>query len=518
MKKQLLAIISAGLISGCAVQPEALQPKDIDQRVTKIMQQLHGQQEAVTQSISLYEAMARAIKYNLDYKVETMELALRNSELKQARYDQFPSLIANAAYSERNKYSGASSSALLGPKRIGAQSLVASTSSELEVLSSDLSISWDVLDFGLSYIRAKQKGDEVLIANERKRKVINRIIEDVRTAYWRAVSAQRLVKELEALEEDVNIALQLSNEAFERRNTEPLSALTYQRELLKIKEEIQKIEGEIVVSKAQLSALMNLKPGTEFELQMPAREDSVPLLDSSPEQLVDIALRNRPELMEAAYQERINQREAKTALLDLLPSLRAYGGFNYDSNEFLFNNNWNHWGAQASWNLLEAFRYSAKKRTLAAQKALLEQRTLAITMAVLTQTHISRTRYEHARRRVETVSRYHDVQSRILDQIGASYSAKRVSRQTFIRERMNNILAEAKYDIALADLQNAFANIYASIGIAPFGQDISMDDDINEMADKLQTHWQRRHEWLQKTHATATPAVQQGKPSQDGEA
>src|SRR5690606_33331081 len=114
----------------------------------------------------------------------------------------------------------------------GRTSLEPSTSSDREVLNSSLALSWDVLDFGLSYVRAQQAGDQVQIAEERKRKVINRLIEDVRTAYWRAVSAERLMGRIEELQRSTQAALELAERQEKVGLTSPLAPLSFQRELL----------------------------------------------------------------------------------------------------------------------------------------------------------------------------------------------------------------------------------------------------------------------------------------------
>ena len=193
MKLSACLVLTGVVLSGCSVK---LQPFGLDELEAKRearLEQFTANQEEITQPVTLYDAMARAIKYNLDYKVELYEEALRSSESDLSNLDMLPRLVANAGFSDRDNFSGSSSSALLGSNTVGEESLVSSTSSERDVFDSDLTLSWDVLDFGLSYVRAKQSADAVLIANERKRRVANRIIEDVRTAYWRAVSAQNLV-------------------------------------------------------------------------------------------------------------------------------------------------------------------------------------------------------------------------------------------------------------------------------------------------------------------------------------
>lgn len=63
---------------------------------------------------------------------------------------------------------------------IGRQVLEPFTSAERNIFSADLSMSWNVLDFGLSFIRAKQVADDVLIADDERRRVANRIMQHVR--------------------------------------------------------------------------------------------------------------------------------------------------------------------------------------------------------------------------------------------------------------------------------------------------------------------------------------------------
>jgi outer membrane protein TolC len=488
--KRLTLVLAAGLLaSGCSVTPKPLTMEELRNKSSARLAQYTVSQEEITRPIGLYEAMARAIKYNLDYKVELYEEALRSSELNLSSMNMLPELVLSAGISDRENYSGSRSSALLGSNSVGDVSLVPSTSSDKDLVTSDLELSWDVLDFGLSYVRAKQKADAALIANERKRKVANRIIEDVRTAYWRAVSAEQLIGKLNSLESDIAQALTDADESYRQRKTSPLAALTYQRELLDIQSEIQTMHNELFVAKRQLAALMNLSPTTKFTVVQPTRDVKVAVFNLDPNKLVSAAMVNRPELRELNYEQRISENEANSALLQLLPNLRLFGGFNYNSNEFLFNNNWAAWGAQASWNIFDVFRYPAHKRTNALEQELLKQRSLALTMAVVTQVHVSASRYQIASRKLETMRKYYDVTGNILDQIESGYKARKVSYQNFVREKMNSLVAEAQYDVAQADLQNAYANIFAAVGQDTFGRINTAESSVAELAEHLQSHW-----------------------------
>ena len=488
MKFSVCLVLTGFIVSGCSVKLQPLDLQELEAKRDERLEQFTANQEEITQPITLYDAMARAIKYNLDYKVEVYEEALRSSEADLTSLDMLPRLVANAGFSSRDNFSGSNSLALTGDTE-GMESLVSSTSSERDVFDADLTLSWDVLDFGLSYVRAKQSADAVLVANERKRRVANRIIEDVRTAYWRAVSAQRLVTKLSSLESDIAKALTAADESFRQKQTSPLAALTYQRELLDIKNTIQTMRSESFAAKRQLAALMNVNPATKFTLALPPRKSQDSTVAFKPDAMVRHALLYRPELRELNYEQRISEREATGALLNLLPSLRFFGGFNHNSNDFLFNNEWLSWGTRASWNIFELFRYPGTKKANELQQELLNQRSLALTMAVVTQVHVSVGRYEIAKQRLETTEDYFDVNNNILEQTEIGYNTRTVSYQNFVREQMNSIVAEARYDVARATVENAYANVFASVGQDTFGQIDVEQSSVSDLAKHFKTHW-----------------------------
>jgi outer membrane protein TolC len=484
----LLGTATAALLAGCTVTPKPIAPAELAMRAQKNAVDVTANQEPVGGAIDLYEAMARALKYNLDYKVEMMEEALKNRELNVASYDMLPQLVASGGYFGRNNYSGASSLSLLTRR----QSLEPSTSSEKNSFSGDLTLSWDVLDFGLSYVRAQQRSDEVLISLEHRRKVANRIIEDVRTSYWRAVSAERLLTKLQQLEGSVTSTLDNSERLAERRLSAPLTALTYQRELVEIQAEIRRLQRELVISKAQLAALMNLQPGTEFALVLPERSKTLPGVSMSGEDMMMTALRNRSELHEISYRQRINKKEMDAALLSALPSFKAILGVNVDSNSFLYNNNWAQWGARASWNVLNLFKLPAQKKAIKASDELLRQRELALTMAVMTQVHVARARFGHYTTELETAEHGYNVQNKIMYQIRAGFKAGAMSQQTLLREEMNTLVSEVKYDIAYADAQNAYANLFSSMGVDEFAPEITGHENVSSLTQALSALWQKR--------------------------
>ncbi len=486
--KLLASVVTAGL-AGCAVSATPLSVDELADYANDKRHRVLAKQEPLTGPLSLYEAMARALKYNLDKRVETMNIALRTKQAHLAHYEKLPGLVVNSGYANRDNYSGGRSVTLLGENEVGDTSLRSSTSSERDVRNADLAFSWHVLDFGLSWVRAKQAADKVLIAEEQKRKVVNRIVEDVRSAYWKTVTAARLLHRLRRLEGRVKRAMKNTQAIAARADSSPLTALTYERELVEIQREIRRLHGDLAVARSQLAALINVDPGSKFSVVVPGHFHQPKIVRLTPDQMISTALENRSELREVAYQERINSKEAEAAILEMLPGVSFNSGPNWNSNTYLFNNHWIAWGAQASWNLMKVFTYPKREATIKAQDYLLDQRALAVTMAIMTQVHVSRARLIHARRKYRSALHYHDVQRRIRGQIRSALDADKVSEQTAIREEMNTLVARVKLDLAYVELQSAFANVHASMGVDPYASLLGDDPDVATLTVSLRDGW-----------------------------
>ena len=468
-------------LTGCALSPEPLSFGQLELITNSNLARVTVDQEPLNGGITLHEAMARAVKYNLDHKVEMMQTQLRTTELRLAHYALLPGAVVNSGYARRDNDLSSGERNLL----TGRETAPRTTSRERNSTTSDMTFSWNILDFGLSYIRARQSADKVLIAAETRRKVMQRIIEDTRTAYWRAVSSDRMVSKLKTLEARTKTAQQNAKNLSQSPDASPITALTYERELIEIRRTAQQLQHELSVAKTQLAALMNLAPGTPFSLAGDGLDAKAPVIEINAEDMTAAALLNRPELRDIAYQQRINQHEAHAALLELLPGLQLYAGASHDANKYLAHNQWVTWGTKASWNVLRVFQYPAKRGVVQGQDALLNARALALTMAVMTQVYVSRIRYINMSNELVTARDYLDVQDRLVRQMRQEASADRISEQTLIREELNTLVAEVKRDIAFANMQNAFANVFVSVGLDPFDSEYPADARVQVLAQQL---------------------------------
>ena len=442
----------------------------------------------VTQDITLFEAMARALSSNLDHRVAMMELDLARAEAGVARYDLLPQVVASGGYYSRSNQPGASSRSLLS----GRESLEPSTSTERDVWTGDIAAVWNVLDFGLASIRAAQLDNEALIMEERKRKAVIQIMEDVHAAYYRALSAERLSASLSALEGDVRKAFDNSRAQYESRTTAPMPALSYQRELTAIRAEAQALSRELKVSRMELASLMGLSPDQSFRLSDPGALPVPGRLSMDYGTMIETALVQRPEVRESVYARRIGEAEVKAAVLKALPGIETFAGFNASSNDFLFNRDWADYGVRASWNLIDLFSTGRRKRRAEARAELERQRGLAAAMAVMSQVGVARMQYESLLDEYETARSAATVQGEITQQIEAQSRARRASDQTLVRERMNRILADARRDRLHAELARASAHVYTALGFDPYTAELTGTGDIATTAANLRSLWTAR--------------------------
>ncbi|MBE0619491.1 MAG: TolC family protein [Burkholderiales bacterium] len=449
--------------SGCAIVPQALSDEDRQTRIHEDMNALFKDVEPLAGPLTLHDALARSLKYNYDARLKLMEEALSNAQLDLSHYDLLPRLTASAGYTARSNDAGSNSVNLdtgtVSPFYSGAQ--------DRNINTANAVLAWNILDFGVSYVRAQQQAAQTLMANERKRKVVQNIMQDVRQAYWRAFGAQKTLPRLDALLLEVKDALTLSRRIEEQRLSSPLGALSYQRSLIDMYQEIVRQRQELVLAQTELAALINVKPGTELKLASEADMNAIPslhLLLDNMDALEQAALANRPELREEDYRKQVSALEARRALFSLLPGIEINWSAYHDSNSYQFNNNWTQAGAAVSFNLLRAFSYPAMKRSQEAQAKLDDVRRIALSMAVLTQVRIAGQRYRESVADYDISSQGADVDARIEQHILAGIKAKSETEMTLLRASVKAALTEMQRYSSFANLQMAYARLANSVG------------------------------------------------------
>ena len=413
--------------------------------------------------VDLYTAIALAIENNKDLKVKILETSLSYKKIEDVEFDMLPSMTANAGYTGSDRYKATTSATVPSSDKAGSLGSSYSTSRDREVNEQDIGFSWNILDFGLSYIRAGQSSDRYLISRELERKAASNIKRDVVRAYWNALSANKLIKRYDPLLIKVNKALNDSQKIEELLLQKPMDALLYQKELLDIQRALQSQKQSFVNAEIELRSLMGLLPNEKITLV----ETDLPLneLNMKLDEMENYALVNRSELMENRYKERISIAETKAGMRSLLPGLNFNASWTSSSNDYLMNKTNFEYGSSIGANLFNVFRAPKIKKINKKTTEIIQEQRLALSMAVLSQVHISNIEYQMALEEYETSKRYYDVSRKITQQVRNAQKIARFGELELIREEASLLVAELRKDIAYSKVQFSIAQVYTSVGI-----------------------------------------------------
>ena len=442
--------------------------EDVKKQIQKDLTVLSEVVQPVTKAISLEEALQRGLEHNLQKRVKILETAMANQQLDLVYYDMLPSLTTSAGYSERNNYAASASTSFTNgePQPLGSNPSY-SVSQAKERTTADIGFSWNILDFGLSYVRAQQQADKFLIAKEKQKKVEHNLTQEIRRAYYQAVSSQDLLKRIQPMMGEVKKALEDSKQIQNQRVAKsPMEALSYQRELLDILRSLHTLENSLISAKIELAELMGLKPGIQFDLADKVEKSyELPNLNMNLDEMELIALENRPELAESRYQGRISEKELTAAKLKMLPGINLNTSLSYENSDYLLNNDWYSYGANVSWNLLNIFKAGSYNKLAKSQIEIAKEQNLALSMAVLSQVHLSIVKFNQAKKEYFLAKEYLVVADDIYDLTKIENDLNINSRLILIKEKLNNILATLRYSSSYANVQNSYGRIFASLGV-----------------------------------------------------
>jgi outer membrane protein TolC len=369
-------LVLCGSIAGCTVATEPLTKAEYTARSVSDLK-LIGEMEFVpVEPISLNQAIARAVAFNLQRRVKQIESEIEEAKLQTKSVDMLPSLDIDAG---RNTTS----------ERL-------SSSDDPITRTASAGITWNILDLGVSYARAKQQADEVLIAKENERKALQDIIRDVRTAYWRAAGAQRLMGKVQAIAQNIKIAMRESRAMEQSGANDVVKSVAYRREIVESVRQALTIQRELREARGKLAEFLNIRPGTEFTLATVTLASSMPVLPMSLPDMERHALENRPELRVEDYNERMSEWEAREALFDMLPGAKLTAGKNYSSDAFNLTPNWISTGFQLGMNLIDLFSGTSRIDEADKRGDLARRQRLALTLAVMTQTHMAYIQFRNA--------------------------------------------------------------------------------------------------------------------------
>ncbi|MBF0164587.1 MAG: TolC family protein [Magnetococcales bacterium] len=463
----MVAVLTALSLSGCSVVTSALTPDEREKQIEADRGVLFKDAKPLEGPLTLHEAMARALKYNLDYRLKRMEEVVARQQEEVARLDMLPRWTIAAGYSARTPENASVSRSL----STGIVETDPSISREKATGTADFTMSWNLLDFGVSYYQARQEGNKRLIQGEQRRKAAHNLIKDVRFAYWRAVAAQGLEREVAAVLKSADEALATARQVEQEKLRSPVISLQYQLGLLEIVNQLERARAELTVAREELATLIHLPPGERFELVDDGSARATPAELAAPiDELEQQALTQRPELRVEAYQARIEADETRKAIARLFPGLEFDVGENFDGSRYLLYQHWAQAGARMSWNLLRALNGGPQLDLAESREKVIQMRRLVMHMAILGQTRIAYHEYLAARDGLKRVQEENATRDRLRGHAANRGEMGLDSQLSYVHAVASGVLGRVRQYESFARFQSALGRLYATLGWDPLSE------------------------------------------------
>ncbi len=499
MIRRILILYLACQLTACSITPK---PLSIDDRYNEARNDLNEfihQQDTVHGTLNFNQALARGLKYNLDYRIKLVNNALQAGQLDIAMFTMFPALNASGSIYNRNNVYASS-----GVSSTGVPSDVFNSTPNT-IRSERVALSWNILDFGLGYVRAKQQGDRMYVAEEESRKELQKLSQDILVAYWSAYSAQQVMVEARRFEALLTRAKNRLTRAMADKAIPKESILNFQAALLEGNRHIIQLQYKYDKAMLDLKRLLDLPPNVQFQLAPP------PLALRSPHDIRNIdfskmdaiTLVTRPELRGQEYQQRIAQLGVKTAILQALPGITLNEGWNYNSNKFLVNKLWIDKSADLAWNLLNLASLPASMRTAKTQVQYEKLKLMALTFTVLTETRYAFSHYESLLNEYEIARKQTQTAYAIYKLNRNRELASLASNQQVILAELKALTAKMDENLLQSDLSTALGELYLSVGSDILPLDIS-NCSLDQITEIINHHFIQQGTWDFKHYIDTT--------------
>lgn len=461
-------------LKGCAVAPEPLTIDEVARQVYANEELSSEGVEVLNGPLSVEEAVARAIMYNLDYRVLRFEQAVASSELDLKRFDILPDVLFRAGYSSQ---SGATRQVVGGNDANWERSL---------------DLSWNLLDFGRGYYSARRNADRVNIASANRRRAMHLLISDVESAFWRAASAQALEPKIAEAEQDLEIALARARNARMSNVGRPMENLQHLRQLLIAQQNLIDLKEALSGARVELANLVNI-PYNEQLLVQPVTLEISPseTVHSDIESLELIALYNNAEIEMGMYELRIAALETRRSILNLLPGVNFNWGSRYSIDSFQIHQAWTEGAFAVSSSLFDLFRINHTRNLALTAVELQNMRQAALQMSVIAQVHLSRIQVENSLKKLLVSQDIAELDADVAAFIAQGREAGTRSEDDVVVARVTAAVSLLHHYNALAEYYHAERRLESTLGLEPVFGDLQTTtvDELTRLVGQARNDW-----------------------------
>lgn len=392
-----------------------------------------GTPSQISKPIDMYMAMALALKYNYTRRLANYQNSLVAGNISP---NALPTMAENLGY-ENATHSTA--------------------------VPADLKVSWNLLDLSSLYYQNSFASSEIA-AQEQTRKVINNIMLEARSLYWKALAAQRLIPVIDDMNEylvrvvdEINAC---TNEVTRAGKNPSTNLLLKKRKYLENIKQLADLRKKFDTAETEFAGLLGLYPSTEIKLAGAEYGNfPIPSLRAKIQQLEWLALTNRPEL------RMFDLGTSKDELELVIKEFDDVDNSDYRQDPNYYNRRW----AKNSNDLSMTVFEEVRSQGVSSYNSLARQRMSHI---ILNQVYLSWALYQSAVEdyflNMGLATTSEDIAEDITNKEGANKAISHL-------ESARAIIDEANAFLSYIDVQEAIGRLYASIGMDAVPADMLND-------------------------------------------
>ncbi len=462
----VLMIVSVLLITGCStryiIDSQKMRQDAIEQDSMLLKENKTVEFE---KPLTLEDVIRIGLSNNLDLKVHEITAAIGDEKVFAAKLKMLPQLNAVIEISSKSENEITDSRNEI----TGDYNIATSYSDEKDKDTKSLKLSWNILDFGLSYIRSKQAAASAEIKKIEKARQAQILTMKLVSAYWKAVIAQSNLEEVKKAEEMMKSYKETLARLLELKKINPDTVADIEKKQVRLALTASELQGEAEEARIILANFMGLPITAKFAIKISSISDYVADLpdpfgmDASSLELV--TFKNRSELFISDIELLMQQDESRRLLLSMFPALRFDFSMHHDSNKFLHDNSWTMAAANIALDILSMPGKITEYKTQDKNIALSKTKRLLITAGMTTQLYIALHRYGIEKKKATFRVSLDNIQNKIVTNGEIRQNAGELSEADMANRILEKIVTKLESDRALSSLVEAYAMLFVTMGL-----------------------------------------------------
>lgn len=206
--------------------------------------------------LTLDDAIKLALEKNLDIMVAQQQFAVQQEALYHQRWFMIPQLELDANSIRRNNSTASTDIVVSNPSQPQPYEI----SVDKRTKTSELTLSWDLLNFGVAYYRSRQAANSALVTFFQYERTKQNIILEVTTQFWKVAALQKGFRDSKDWLKRVDEVVDKLDQYAKDGRLSPVQVASFSSTVLDNKVRIEVFMPDLLQSIATLNNLLGLPP------------------------------------------------------------------------------------------------------------------------------------------------------------------------------------------------------------------------------------------------------------------